>query len=157
MRRAGYVLLAFAALSVRAVAAQCSVDPASHFTKVLAMPLAVFFPVASDIDFANGFTQQRSYRVEVHPISHDRLRPWYLCFTAEAPLWPTVGGSAKPASDLEWSFDGIAWSPVPLIAQQVTPVFVGRRDVELLVRARLRYDDLPATYGPLPLRFWAAH
>lgn len=157
MRRARPVLLACAALAFRTAAAQCSVDPSTHFTKVLAAPLAVFFPPASAIDFENGFTAQRSYTVEVHPISQDRLRPWYLCFTAEAPLWPTAAGSAKPASDLEWSFDGFSWVPVAQTAQQVTPVFVGRRDIVLLVRARLRYDDLPATYGPLPLRFWAAH
>ena len=157
MRRAVSVAIALAAFAFRGASAQCGTDPNSRFNKVDALPIALLFPNPTPLEFANGYTTIRTYAVEVHPIAQDRLRPWFLCFSAEAPLWPTQTGSPKPASDLEWSIDGLLWAQVTQTPQSIGPTYTGRQTVQVRVRARLDYDDLPGTYGPLPLRFWAAH
>ena len=157
MRRAGPVLVVCAVLAVRCAAAQCVIDPNARFNKVEALPIHVVFPPPGPPEFEAGYTAERTYEVDVHPIAQNRLVPWHLCFAAEAPFFPTTTGSSKPASDLEWSLDGAQWAQVTLSPQTVGPTFVGRQLLTVRVRARLRYDDLPATYGPLPLLFIAAH
>ena len=157
MRPAASVLLAGALLLARGAAGQCSPDPTARFDKVEARPVNLVLADPGGPEFEFGYTAESTYQVDVHPIAQNRQRPWQLCFAAEAPFFPTVNGSQKPASDLEWSLDGAQWAQVTQTPQAVGSPFVGRQLLTVRVRARLRYDDLPATYGPLPLRFTAGH
>ncbi len=134
-----------------AAQAQCGLNPLLRFTKVQATPLAVVFPPATEAQLIAGWTATAFYDVTVQPIANNRLLPWFVCLRADAATFPGPPGTAKPATDLQWSLDGSAWTSVPLVMTRITGYYTGTRTIRVWVRARLQYADRPGTYGPLPL------
>jgi|GEM_PF-6125990 len=147
MRAALLLLL----LSTGAAHAQCGLNPILRWTLVSATPVAAVLPPVTEAQLLAGWSGVSYYDVTVQPIANNRLFPWFVCLQANAAQFPGPPGASKPATDLQWSLDGATWADVPMAMTRISGSYTGTRTLRLWVRARLRYDDRPGTYGPLPL------
>lgn len=106
----------------------------------------VAFPLPGLQDFADGYVDAASAPPRVHTRGnvHHRVQ-----VAAAATLLTSTAGAGKPIDHLQWSTDGLAWSPMSTEPADVAVLPPGRHPEAASLRFRMTLDlatDSPATY-----------
>lgn len=106
-------------------------------------PTVLVTPVPTPADLDAGEIDAGVMSVTIIPRGN-ASRNWELCLRATDP---SMGGGAKPSSDVEfWPPGGAGWQPASML-DQVVARGRGRSDVELRFRVRVDWTDDPGIYS----------
>ena len=151
------ITLAWALCGVADARAQCGTGSNRSFSALTVTPSDLTLPSVSVTEFDRGYSATTQYTVTVDPSNSNKNRTWYLCLQATSATFPAVSGYSKPIGELQWSLNGSAWTNVTTGSQQVS-TSTGTTTLAIYVRMRVNYaQDVPGTYGPVPLTFTASH
>jgi hypothetical protein len=106
-------------------------------------PTVLFAPVPTPADLDAGEIDAGVMTVTIIPRGN-KSKNWELCLRT---MVPSMGGGAKPSSDVEfWPPGGIGWQPASML-DQVVARGRGRSDVEVRFRVRVDWTDDPGNYS----------
>jgi len=106
-------------------------------------PTVLVAPIPTPADLDAGEIDAGVMTVTIIPRGNSS-RNWELCLRTTDP---SMGGGAKPSSDVEYLLPGgTGWQPASML-DQVVARGSGRSDIELRFRVRVDWTDDPGTYS----------
>ena len=148
-RVTGLLVLWYLWASPSLLLAQACDGGGNYRLRVTPGAVSITTPEIQDLDA--GQTVTRAVRIRVQPRGRAN-RDWEVCIRSRDA---TLGGQAKPISDVEWQVPGSgSWQPLSTF-DRLVQAGRGNARIDLLLRVRVDWADDPADYGTL-LTFSAA-